>query len=306
MHSKHYVHLSLILTCSNIHVQALRSKYFLVGQNLNTSAQSTSVSRPNQPVAGQNQPVAGASHPIAGPLHVKQTTNAAAQQLNGHNQENSKLSKTSYKKVSTSSQFGHVMNDVSSSNAGTRQPTPGISESMALFDTSLENFKTSKSNLTSITGSKSDREGKSLTSIETEQNNYGAFSKSKKNYNSHLEHGYQYSNHSSKFTTSSQQPNWQSGTTTTTTNTSSVSKPPLEQRRTSYNPVALGAGKQHYPGKANVNAAVGDGEGNASQARTWGRNKKESVADVEKLMNEMGHSGFESYARKHQDGYVCN
>ena len=108
-------------------MQALRSKYFLVGQNLNTNAQSTAVTRPSQPIAQLTQ--------------HKLSTDAAAQQQQNH--DNTQLGKASYKKnPSVSPQINHVMKDVNSSNASTRQPTPGINDSKALFESSnLENFQ---------------------------------------------------------------------------------------------------------------------------------------------------------------------
>ena len=221
--------------------------------------------------------------------------------MNSQNIDNSpKLSRASYKssKASTSSQFGHVINDVSTSNASTRQPTPGASESIALFEASLDTFKRSKSNLASIEGSKSEHQEKSTAPTEREKENKGAFAdysrQVKEDNGTEFEHGSRHSRHSSKFPPAGQLPTWQNGTTT-------FNKPPLEHRRTLYNPVALGAaGKAHHTSKTHVSAGKG---GNPNQ-RAWGRAKRESVADIEGLLNEFGQSDFGSYARKPRDEYV--
>ena len=245
-----------------VYLQALRSKYFLVGQNLNTNAQSTAVSRPPQPVA---------PHP------PNKRSNAAAHQLNSQNHEINvtKLGKASYKKFSTASQFGHILNDVSSGSVNTRQPTPGISENMALLDTSLDNFRTSKSNVAANLGSKSDLQ-KSAASSEKEASIKGSLTDSKpvkEGNNTEPNRGHhRLPNITSKFPLPIQQPQplWQA-----------VNKPPFESKRTLYNPVVFGAGARHA-------------EDNHKQQQVWGRIRRDTVADVEGVPV--------SEARKPQDG----
>lgn len=255
-------HCTLLVCCICQQLQALRSKYFLVGQNLNTNAQSTAVSRPPQPVA---------PHP------PNKQSNAVAQQLNSQNHENNatKLGKASYKKFSTSSQFGQVLNnDVSSGSVSIRQPTPGIGKSMALIDTNLDNFKTSKSNIAANLGSKSDHQ-KSAASSEKEDSIKGSLadSKSVKEGNStESNRGHHHlPNITSKFPPLSQQPLWKA-----------ANKPALENKRTSYNPVILGGGARHLENN------------HKQQQQVWGRIRRDTVADVE------GVPGSDS--RRPQDG----
>ena len=261
-------------------MQALRSKYFLVGQNLNTTAQSTAVSRPSQPVAQLTQ--------------HKLSTNVAAQQQNSQNRDNAQLGKASYKKNSVSPQFNHVMNDVSSSNASTRKPTSGISENMALlnFDTTLDNFRTSKSNLAAQAGSKLDSE-KAAPAPDVERNKFGDSKppiaiRGNKN---------EYGHNNSKFAPLSKHPpSWQTG--------AAFTKPSNETKRTLYNPVL---GKHRNAGKAYYGSGAA-GEGNPSQqqrAAAWARSKRESV-EFEGLLTDITaeSSGLFGNARKQPEGYV--
>ena len=251
-------------------MQAVRSKYFLVGQNLNTNAQSTAVPRPNQPVAQLTR-------------HKLSTDVAAKQQ----NHDNVQLSKTSYKKDSSvSPHFNHIMKDVNSSNVSTRQPTPGVNDSKALFESSLENFQTSKSNLVAQAGSKLDSE--KAAPPDANWNSKGYFGDSKPPVKAIKNES------TSKLPSLIHQPapSWQTG-----------AKPSNENKRTLYNPVS---GKQRNAGKAHY--ASGAGEGNpTSHQRTaaWARSKRESV-EFEGLLADItiGASGAVGNARKHPEGYV--
>lgn len=210
-------------------------------------------------------------------------SNAAAQQLNSLNLDNNneaKLGKASYKKFSTSSQFGHVLSDASSGSASTRQPTPGISKSMALLNPSSDNFK---SNATTNLGSKSDLQ-KSAASSEKENSIIGSHvdSKPAKEGNSTESNRdrHHLPNISSKFPPPSQQPLWQA-----------VNKPLLENKRTSYNQVVLGGAR--HP------------EGNLKQQQVWGRMRRNTVTDIEGIPGDIGSNKFVgSNARGPQNGYV--
>lgn len=260
-------------------MQALRSKYFLVGQNLNTNAQSTSVSRPAQPVAQ---------------LPQNNRSNAAQQQRQQNSQKHDgvKLSIAGYKN-STSTQLGHAVNDVSSSNVRTRQPTPGPGESMALFDTSLDNFQqTAKSNLAAhTTGSKSDLE-MSAAVEQLDLNHRGLFRNSKPDKENKMESIHDYDN-KSKFPPTGLRPLWQTE--------SAITKQPQERKRTLYNPAVAGAGRTHNPNnKIHSSAAVGEGESNPSQW-PWGRTKRDSI-NIEGLLADVSPIGAGS-KRKPQERY---
>ena len=263
---------------SFIIVQALRSKYFLVGQNLNTNAQSTAVSRPNQPVAQITQ------HKLSAAQH--------------QNHDHIQLGKASYKKNSSvSPQFNHVMKDISSSNVSTRRPTPGINESKALFESSLENFQTSKSNLMGQAGSKLDSETAAPPS-DLDWNSKGFFGDSKPPVKGN-KNEYDYStNSSTKFPSLSHPPapSWQQ-------TGAAFTKPSNENKRTLYNPVS---GKQRIAAKAHFASGVGEGNPTSYQQRTaaWARSKRESV-EFEGLLADitLGQSGVGN-ARKQPEGYV--
>lgn len=262
-------------------MQALRSKYFQVGQNLNTTSQLTAVTRPSQPVAKLTQ--------------HKLSTDVASQQH--QNLDNAQLGKASYKKNSSvSPQFNHVMKDVTSSNASTRQPTPGINDGKTLFESSnLENFRAPKSKLAAQAGSKLDSDKAAPPHDSDWNSGKGYFGDSKPpvkaNKNEH--------DHStSKLPSLTRQPvpSWQT-----------AAKPSNENKRTLYDPVS---GKQRNAGKAGgyVNGA---GEGNTTMAShqctaAWARSKRESV-EFEGLLADItlgGASGAVGNARKQPEGYV--
>ena len=249
-------------------MQALRSKYFLVGQNLNTTAQSTTVTRPTQPIA---QP-------------VNQRQPKAMHTSNNQNQENDQLSKASYK-VSTSSQYSHMMDNASKSSVSLRQPTPGLRKSGHLFD---EKFKASKSSLSSNLDPESYNARPALPPLsETDKNTRQPFggSVAKGNKSSEKHTHSELARNGSKFPLFGQKPLWQNETT--------VGQPPLENRRTTYN---LVAGRQQHQ---STFSAAGDA-GESKPHRTWGRAKKESVADIEEMLADMRFSGVGS--RKAHEG----
>jgi hypothetical protein len=188
------------------------------------------------------------------------------------------------------------MKDVNSSNASTRQPTPGINDGKALFESSnMENFRTSKSKLAAQAGSKLDSDKAAPPHDSDWNSSKGYFGDSKPlvktNKNEH--------DHStSKLPSLIHQPapSWKT-----------AAKPSNESKRTSYDPLS---GKQRSSGKAGGYIG-GAGEGNptmASHQRTaaWARSKRESV-EFEGLLADItlgGASGAGGNARKQPEGYV--
>ena len=212
---------------------------------------------------------------IAPPPPHKQP-NTVVQQLNSQNHDGNavKLGKASYKTSLRSSQLSNVINDVSASNASTRQPTPGISESMALLDTSsLDNYRTSKSNLTINSGRKSDLEKSPTSAAEKGPVKDGEKLNTNRNY--------KLPNINSKFPPlppSQQPPLWQT-----------VRKLPLENKRVLYNAATLG-GERHQE--------------NDVKRQVWGRAREETVADIEGLFGDIGSNNAGSNTRKPQEGCV--
>lgn len=249
------------------------------------------VTRPNQPVAQLTQ------HKLSTDVAAQQQQQQ--QQLQQQNHDSTELSKASHKKNSSvSPQLNRVMKDVNSTNASTRQPTPGINDSNTLFESSLENFQTfSKSNLVAQAGSKlRDSEKKATPPPDENWNSKGYFGDSKPHVKTNKNNEYGHS--SSKLPSLSNQPtpSWQAGANASN-----------ENKRTLYNPVS---GKQRNvaAGKAGYVSGAGAGEGNpTSHHRTaaWARSKRESV-EFEGLLADItfGVSGAVRNARKQPDGYV--
>ena len=189
------------------------------------------------------------------------------------------------------------MKDVNSSNASTRQPTPGIDDSKALFESSnFENFRTSiKSKLAAQAGSRLESE-KAAPPPDSDWNSSKGYSeppvdKANKNESSHS---------TSKLSSLIHQqpaPSWQSG-----------AKPLNENKRTLYNPAVSGR-QQRNAGRAGGYASgAGDGSNPADHQRTaaWARSKKESV-EFEGLLADItlgGAGGAGGNARKQPEGYV--
>ena len=181
------------------------------------------------------------------------------------------------------------MKDVNSSNASTRQPTPGFNDSKALFESSLENFRTSnKSNFVAQAGSKLDSE-KVAPPPDVNWNSKGYFGDSKPPVKANKNES------TSKLPSLSHQPapSWQTGV-----------KPSNENKRTLYNPIS---GKQWNAGKAHYARGAGEGNPTSHQQHTaaWARSKRESV-EFEGLLADttLGASGVVGNARKQPEGYV--
>ena len=189
------------------------------------------------------------------------------------------------------------MKDVNSSNASTRQPTPGPNDSKALFESSLENFQTSKSNFMAQAGSKLNSEKAAPPSpLDSDWNSKGHFGDSKPRAPPVKANKNEYGHSTTKLPSLVHQPapSWQ---------TTAAAKPSNENKRTLYNPVS---GKQRNADKAGYASGVVEGYPTSHQrTAAWARSKRESVDFEGVLANiTLGASGAVGNTRKQPEGYV--